>query len=187
MSKVKVNNKFVSKETVKKHYRKKWKKKSFRNLIKKQGVFTKNSFKGKTVVKRKNIKINNWEDLEKQLDNHAVEFIIPTKKTGKRFVDVDIPKNRLNNKSNIKKHIVKNLKNRNVDIDSITSTPSGIHIFTKSSKSKLVNALKSIQHKDKRFKVGRKRSSSKIILDPYENAVAIPGSLSIKGKPYEQV
>ena len=75
------------------------------------------------------------------------------------------------------------LKSEGIKIDFVTDAPRGAHIFTKSTKPQLKQALKRIADKDERMHVG-KSSKSKIVLDPGEPAVAVPGSLSMKGKPY---
>ena len=187
MGKVEVNNRMVSKKQVKNHYRKEWQKQRFRELIKKHGVFTRNSFNGKNVIRRKNIKIRGWKDLEKHIDQHAVEIHTPTRNVSKSYVDVDIPRKRLKQKDSIGKKILGFLRSNNVKVKMVTSSPSGIHIFTDCSKPKLVKALKEIEKYDKKnYHVG-KHSKDKIVLDPYEPNTSIPGSLSIKGSSYREL
>jgi len=185
MSLVKVNNRFTSKDKVKQHYKKQWRKKNFREILKKEGVFTRNSFNGKSVIKRKGVKIKNWKDLEKQINQHAVEIIVPAKNISKSFVDIDIPKEKLKNKRSIIKDVVTHLKKQKIKVKSVTVSPNGGHIHTNNSKNILVSSLKNIEKQDKKFHVG-KSSKKKIVLDPYEPNVAVPGSLSIKGKPYKE-
>jgi len=66
----------------------------------------------------------------------------------------------------------------------VTDSPSGVHIFTREPKSKIVKALKDLAAKDKKYAVGRIKKKNKILLDPYQPNTGIPGSLAIKGRPY---
>ena len=185
--KVKVNNKLVPKKKVLEYYRKIWKSdKDFRNAVKTNGVFVRASYHNKDVIKRKNIKINNLQDLEKAIHEHAVEFILPVKKTKyKSFVDVDMPKKYLPKKKSISKSIVDKLKQANVKLGMVVESPRGVHIYSNTDKRTIRKALKQIADENKQMIVG-KTSKDKIVLDPNETAVAIPNSLSTKGKPYRK-
>lgn len=184
--KVRVNKKQVTKQKVLDYYKKQWRKKSFKDTVTKPGLFVKADYNGKTVVKRKGIKVNEFKDLEQLVVQHAIELVVPVKQTGHRsYVDVDMPKKYMKDRRSIGRSLLDKLRKKKIKVKTVTDSPSGIHIFTNSSKSDLKNALKDIEQKDSKFHVG-KTSKSKIVLDPYEPFVAMPGSLSIKGKPYKK-
>ena len=185
--KVKVDNKMVSKRKVLDYYRKLWKEdKTFKDTVKKKGLFVRSSFGKKSVIRRKGIKINNITDLEKVVNEHAVELITPVKNTkANSLVDIDIPRSQLSNKKKISRSIVKRLKEKDIDVALVTDSPRGSHIFCRSKKPKLKKALKEIASEDKKLYVG-KSSKDKVVLDAGEPAVALPNSLSIKGKPYKK-
>ena len=185
--KVKVNNKQIPKHEVLRYYRNLWKKNpAFRNTVKTKGVFIRASYKNKDVIKRHNIRINNLKDLERAVDQHAVEFIIPIKKTRyKNYVDIDMPRKHLKQKRSIAKSIVNKMRKK-TKVNMVVETPRGIHIYSNSDKKTIHKACKQIADEDKRMIVG-KTSKNKIVLDPNESAVAIPGSLSTKGKPYRRI
>ena len=185
--KVKVNNKMVPKKKVLDYYRNLWKNDiRFRNTVKKNGIFVRASDGGKSVIRRKGIKIDNIEDLEKVIYEHGVEFIAPTKNVDINVIDIDMPSKYIPKKRQISHKIVQELKSQGVKVSVVTDSPRGAHVFSKSSKPQLRKALKMISDNDKakRFHVG-KSSQDKIVLDPGEPNVAIPRSLSIKGKPYK--
>lgn len=186
--KVKVNNKLVPKRKVLDYYKTLWKKnRRFRETLKKKGIFVRASYGKKSIIRRKNININSMKDLEKVVHEHGVEFIAPTKNVDKNVVDIDMPKKYLSKRKPISRSVVKELKKRGVKISLVTDSPRGAHIFSKSSTSKLKKALKEIAQadSDKKFHVG-KSSKKRIVLDPAEPNVAVPNSLSMRGKPYKQ-
>jgi hypothetical protein len=187
--KVKVNKKMIPKKKVFKYYKKLWKENpTFRNLLRKKGVFVRASYKnGKTAIKRKGIKIKNINDLERAIKEHSVEFIAPTKNIDKTVVDIDMPSKFIPRKRYISRKVVNELKKQKIPVSIVTDSPRGAHIFSSATKSQLKKALEKIvkKDKDKKFYVG-KSSKKKIVLDPYEPNVAIPDSLSTKGKPYKR-
>jgi hypothetical protein len=182
-----VGNKEIEKKKVLDYYKKLWKKdKTFRDTLKKEGIFVRASYGKKGVIKRKGIKIKGINDLEKMIHEHAVEFILPVKKTGfNSFVDIDMPKKHIPKRRQIARSIIDKLKKRKIQINLVTDSPRGVHIFSKTDKKQVNTALKEIVEGDERMRVG-KTSKTKIVLDPSESAVAIPNSLSIKGKPYKK-
>jgi len=185
--KVKVNKKNIEKKKVKLYYKQLWKNKSFRNLVTKDDVFVRASHNNKSIIKRKNVKIKNWQDLENQIERHAVEVHVPTKKTGMRYIDVDIKGKDVKNKKRIGKSIINKLRKQKVNVSMVTDSPSGVHIFSKSPKSKVVTAVKKIESEDKKVRVSKSPKGRKTVaLDVNEPNTAIPGSLSIKGKPYKK-
>jgi len=182
--KVKVSNKNITKKSVRDYYKKLWKSdKTFRETIKKKGLFVRASFNGKPIIRRKHIKVDNWNDLEELIKNHAVEFHTKSSNVSRSYIDVDIPKSKIGNKKSICSKIINALKKNNVKIKKVTDSPSGVHIFTTSNKKKLIGSLKELDNN--KYHIG-KTSKDKIILDPHEPNVAIPRSLSIKGKPYRK-
>ena len=185
--KVKVDKKFVPKRYVLRYYKKLWRESPiFRNILKKKGSFIRATYGRKSVIRRKEVKISNIDDLEKVIKEHAVEFHVPTKKMKyKTYLDIDLPKSMVPNKRRIARSIIKKLKQNDVNVSLVTDAPSGAHVFSNTSKEKFVKALKEISEKDKKFHIG-KSSKSKIVLDPYEPNVAVPGSLSSTGKPYKR-
>lgn len=184
MSKVKVNNKPTDKKSVLVHYRKLWKSKKFRDTIKKKGLFVRASYNNKNIIKRNNIRIKDFKDIEKLVNEHSVELHTPAKNISRSYVDVDIPRKELKNKRRIGKQIIKKLKEKDIKITMVKDSPSGIHIHSKTPKNKLVKKLNEIEKEDKRFHIG-KSSKKKITLDPYEPNTAVPGSLSTRGRRYK--
>jgi len=185
--KVTVNGQNIPKRQVLNYYKKLWKNnRRFRETVKKKGIFVRASYGKKSVIRRKNISINSYKDLEKAIHEHGVEFIAPTKNVDKNVVDIDMPKKYLPKKRIISRSVARELKKRGIKISLITESPNGSHIFSKSTKPQIKKALTEIalDDKDNKFHVG-KSSKNKIVLDPYEPNVAIPYSLSIKGKPYK--
>lgn len=185
--KVKVNKKMIPKRTVLAYYRKLWSESpTFRSLLKKNGSFIRATYDGKTIIKRRGVKFNNFEDLEEAVKEHAVEFHIPAKKTKyASYLDIDLPPRYQPNRKAISRSIINKLKNKRINVSLITDAPSGIHVFSNTSKSKLMKALHEIESEDSRLIVG-KSSKTKIVMDPNEPNVAIPGSLSYKGSPYRK-
>ena len=96
-----------------------------------------------------------------------------------------MPNKYVKNKRRISRGLLNKLKKKGIKIKLVTDAPSGSHIFCDSTKGKLKKALKEIANDDERFHVG-KTSKSKIVLDPAEPNVAVPGSLSYKGEPYKR-
>jgi hypothetical protein len=186
--KVKVNKKMIPKKTVLAYYRKLWAESpGFRSLLKKKGAFIRATYDGKTVIKRRKIKFNNWGDVEEAIKEHAVEFHIPVNKLKyKSYVDIDMPKKYQPDKHRIARSIVNKLKKRKINISLVTDAPSGVHVFSKTNKSKLMKALNEVANEDKRLLIG-KSSETKVIMDPNEPNAAIPGSLSYKGTPYKRL
>jgi hypothetical protein len=184
--KVTVNGKHIPKKQVLRYYKNLWKNnRRFRDTLKKNGIFVRASYGTKSVIRRKNISIGSYKDLEKVIHEHGVEFIAPTKNVDKNVIDIDMPKKYLPKKRRISRSVVNALKKKGIKISLITDSPNGSHIFSKSTKPQIKKALSEIalEDKDKKFHVG-KSSKHKIVLDPSEPNVAIPHSLSIKGKPY---
>jgi len=180
-----VGNKKLQKKKVLQYYRNLWKKKSFRDIVRKKGVFVRASY-GKPVIKRKNIKIDTFNDMRKIIHEHGVEIISPVKNIGyKSAVDVDMPKRYLKGRKKNAWTVIRRLKESRVDVAEVTDSPRGVHIFSRSKKSDMRQALERIAKEDSRFHVGRS-SKQKIVLDAGESNMAIPGSLSIKGKPYKK-
>ena len=137
--KVKVDNKMVSKQKVLDYYKKLWKNdKAFKDTVKKKGLFVRSSFGNKSVIRRKGIKIDNIKDLEKLIHERSVELIAPVKNTeANSLVDIDVPRSQLSNKKRISRSIVKQLKEKDIDITIVTDSPRGSHIFCRSKKPKL--------------------------------------------------
>lgn len=189
--KVKVNNKYVPKRKVLDYYKNLWNSSTrFRNLLKKNGAFIRASYNGKPVVKRKKIKIKDFDDLKRAIKEHAVEFHVPSKKTPyTSYLDIDLPPRYKKRRKQVSRSVIDQLKDEGVNVSLVTDAPSGAHIFSTSPQSKLKKALQNIKNKNKRTKkryhIG-KSSRNKIVLDPSEPNVAIPDSLSMKGKPYKQ-
>lgn len=182
--KVKVNNKKVSKKKVLDYYSTLWKRKSFRDVLQKDGIFVRADYGSKSIIKRKNISIKKFKDLKKIIHEHGIELITPLKNTKyNSVVDIDMPKKYVDNKKHISQTVVDKLRDEGVKINMVTDAPRGAHIFSKSKKSKVKDALKKIAGSDDKFYVG-KSSKKRIVLDPDEPNIAVPGSLSIKGKPY---
>ena len=177
----------VQKKSVLEYYRNLWNESpTFRTLLKKKGAFIRATYDGKVVIKRRGIKFNNIEDLENAVREHAVEFHIPAKETKyASYLDIDLPPRYQSNKKSVSRSLVDKLKKKNVNVSLVTDAPSGIHVFSKTPKQKLMKALHEIEAGDKRLLVG-KSSKTKIVIDPNEPNVAIPGSLSYKGKPYRK-
>jgi hypothetical protein len=185
---VKVNNKRIPKKKVLAYYRDLWRSSPmFRNYLRKKGAFIRATYNGKTVVKRRAIVFRNWADVERAVKEHAVEFHIPVKSLRfASYLDVDLPPPLVKDRKRISRSILKKLRTQNVNISMITDAPSGVHILSSTPKKKMVAAVKEIEARDpKRYKVG-KSSPSKIVLDPNEPNVAVPGSLSYKGAPYKR-
>ena len=185
--KVKVNKQMVPKKKVLSYYRKLWNKSpGFRSLLKKKGAFIRATYDGKVIIKRRKIKFNNWDDVEEAIKEHSVEFHIPVNKLKyKSYIDIDMPKKYGSDKQRIARSIVSRLKKHKTNIAMVVDSPHGIHIFSNTSKQKLVKSLNEVASEDKRLMVG-KSSSSKITLDPHEPNTAIPESLSYKGTPYRK-
>ena len=186
--KVMVNGRLVKKQIVREYYKNQWKKKSFRNLIKKKGVFVRSYFNGKSIIQRKNIHINNWNDMEDAIKNHAVEFITPVQNINAGgIIDIDLPKRLAPKKKTLTRSVIRKLKSMGIKIKEVNDSPQGAHVFTASSKKETKKALQLIANEDKkhRFHIG-KQSKSKIVLDADEPNIAVPGSLSIKGSKYKK-
>jgi hypothetical protein len=183
--KVRVNKKMVPKREVLAYYKKLWAESpEFRSMLRTKGAFIRASYDGKTVIKRHNVKLNNWNDVESIVREHGVEFHVLAKKTKfASYLDVDLPPRQIPNRMPIARSIIKKLKSKKVNVSLVTDAPSGVHIFSKTPKPKLIKALKEIEAKDKRIFVG-KFSKTKIVVDPNEPNFAVPNSLSCKGKPY---
>ena len=98
-----------------------------------------------------------------------------------------MPKRYIPKKRQISRTVVNKLKKRGIKVSMVTDAPRGAHIFSRASKGDIRKALKDIakEDKNKRFYVG-KSSNKKIVLDPSEPNIAVPNSLSIKGKPYKK-
>jgi hypothetical protein len=182
---VRVNKKNIPKKRVLNYYRKLWREsRLFRDTLRKKGAFVRATYGNKTIIKRKGVKVNNIEDLEKLIKEHAVEFHVPTSKIKYRsYLDIDLPKRMEPKRKKLSRSIVNNLKECGINISLVTDSPSGAHVFSNTPKNDLINALKKISKENKNIHIGRS-SKTKIVLDPYEPNVAIPGSLSCKGKPY---
>ena len=185
--KVKVNNTMVPKKKVLAYYKRLWAESpGFRSMLRTKGAFIRATYDGKTVIKRKKIRFEEWKDVEAAVKEHAVEFHIPANKTKfASYVDVDMPPPYVPKKQPIARSLINKLRRRNINVSMVTDAPSGIHIFSKTPKHKLIKALKDIEANDKRILIG-KSSRTKIVIDPNEPNVAIPGSLSYKGKPYRK-
>lgn len=183
--KVKVNKKMIPKRNVLAYYRKLWNESPiFRSLLRKNGSFIRATYDGKTIIKRRGVRFYNFNDLEEAVKEHAVEFHIPTNKTKyASYLDIDVPPKFQPNRKKIAISIVNKLKNKHVNVSLVTDAPSGAHVFSTTPKAKLMKALHEIEAEDKRLIVG-KSSKTKIVMDPNEPNVSIPGSLSHKGKPY---
>jgi hypothetical protein len=186
--KVRVNKKFVPKKKVLNYYRKLWRESPvFRNTLKKKGAFVRATYGNKTIIKRKGVKVNNIDDLEKLIKEHSVEFIVPTKNIDRTVIDIDVPPKFMPRKQYLSRKVVKELQIKKIPISIVTDSPRGAHIFSSAPKLRIKNALTEIakDDSDNKFHVG-KSSKTKIVLDPYEPNVAIPGSLSCNGKPYKR-
>ena len=185
--KVKVNKTLVPKWKVLAYYKRMWNENpGFRSMLRKKGVFIRADYNGKMVIKRHNIKLNNWKDVENEIRQHAIELHTPFKNTKYiSYLDVDLPPPYISNKTPIAKSIIKKLKKKRINISMVTDAPSGVHIFSKTPKAKLIKAIKQLADEDKRFAVARS-SKTKITLDSTEPNVAVPSSLSYKGKPYRK-
>lgn len=183
-----VNKKKVPKKNVLRYYKKLWRESPlFRRILKNKGAFVRATYGNKAVIKRKNVKINNVDDLEKIIKEHAVEFIAPTKNIDRSVVDIDMPSRFIPRKRYFSRKIVNALKKQKIPVSIVTDSPRGAHIFSSATKSELKKALDNIvqNDKDKNFHIG-KSSNKKIVLDPYEPNVAVPDSLSCTGKPYKR-
>jgi len=183
--KVKVNNQAVPKKRVRDYYKRLWNKDpSFRENLRKKGLFVRAMYNGKPTIVRKGIRVKNWEDLESLIRDHAVEF--HASKTGyPSYLDVDLPVHLIPKRKSIARSLISKLKKKKVYISMVTDSPSGVHIFSKTPKQKLNKALKDIEAKDKQILIG-KSSSTKIVIDSNQPNHAIPQSLSIRGKPYKK-
>jgi hypothetical protein len=180
--KVKVGGKSVPKSQVRAYYKKMWKNPNFRRNVTQKGVYIRADYNGHTVIRRKGIRIKNWNDMERLIKGHAVEFISPVNKMGyKTGIDVDIPKSKLRSKATVRKKVLHQLRKDKVNIRLVTDAPHGVHVFSNSSKSRIKSSLRKV---GRGYHVGR-HAKNKIVLDPYEVAVAIPNSLSTRCKPYK--
>lgn len=184
--KVVVNNKQIPKRNVLRYYKKLWRESPmFRKTLKNNGAFVRATYGNNAVIKRKGVKVNNIDDLERVIKEHAVEFIAPTKNIDKSVIDIDLPPHLLPRKRYYSRKVVNDLKKQNIPISIVTDSPRGAHIFSSAPTSQLKKALDAISKENKIFHVGRS-SKQKIVLDPYEPNVAVPDSLSCKGKPYKR-
>jgi hypothetical protein len=69
--KIKVNKQNVPKKRVREYYRKLWNKDpSFRNNLKKNGLFVRAIYNGKPTVVRHGIKVKDWGDVEELIRDH---------------------------------------------------------------------------------------------------------------------
>jgi hypothetical protein len=183
--KITVGTKKVKKSKIRDYYHQLWNKDPrFRAHIKKKGLFVRAMYKGKPTIVRKGIKVKDWEDLESLIKDHAVEFHA-SKTEYPSYLDVDLPTNLISKRKSIARSLIRKLKKKKVNISMVTDSPSGFHIFSKTSKQKLNKALKDIEAKDKKILIG-KSSSTKIVIDANQPNHAIPQSLSVRGKPYKK-
>jgi len=184
--KVKVNNEKIPKKKVLDYYREMWKNKSFRDVVTKKGIFVRANYGNKSIIRRKNIRIKSFEDLKKVVHEHGVEFISPVKNFGyDSILDIDMPKKHLKNRKGIVRSVVRKLRSKGITVAEVTDAPRGAHIFSNTKKKDMKKALRQIAKDDDTFHIG-KSSSKKVVLDPDEPNIAVPGSLSIKGKPYKK-
>jgi hypothetical protein len=186
--KVRVNNRAIPKKKVLAYYKNLWDTNpSFCKILKENGAFIRASYDNALVIKRKKVRISSYADLERAIKEHAVEFIAPTKNIDRSLVDIDMPPQFIPRKRTLSRNVVNALKKQKIPVSLVTDSPRGAHIFSSANKTELKKALDAIADgdKDKKFYVG-KSSKKKIVLDPYEPNVAIPGSLSCNGKPYKR-
>ena len=184
--KVRVNKTLIPKWKVLAYYKRMWNENpGFRAMLLKKGVFIRADYNGKSVIRR-NVRFKGWNDVETAIRQHAIEFHVPFKSIKyASYLDVDLPPIYVPNKTPIAKSIINKLRKKKVNVSMVTDAPSGVHIFSKTPKSKLVKAIKEIEAEDKRILVGRS-SKTKIVIDSNEPNVAIPGSLSYKGRSYRK-
>ena len=191
--KIRIGDRYVTKRYILRHYAKLWKNDpEFRRLVKKKGVFVRAVYGNRPIIKRHNIRINNFEDIKELIKEHAVEFHIPQKKLkDETAIDIDVPKKLRSNgkKTEVLRDCIKYLK-RGTKIKAVVRTPDGgyhIHV-DKIPKRTMIKLLKPIAQEHAKFvDLGKRKKKDKINIDVAEPNIAIPGSMSVKGKTYKRL